>query len=235
MDLPTTFDPIAYTGEVENVARAADWMVRHLSPMEIGARPYGIFGARLADTVAQNLGIARELAAEVLCLREIRQLHETFRSKPRVPRERVDRPASADRELDGCSQKESVAMLSLAVFVSLFFLYSLFDRRGQDRPLQPPREKAVEEEERDKHGKRYHRHRLLLTAATKFTIGTGRTVTTRSRHSRFRAECFMQLWKSLFGTIPRLPVRAQPRASAPRCLLTKTRRHECSRRAPKMP
>src|ERR1700726_190742 len=40
MNLPTTFDPIAYTREVENAARAAGWTVRHLWPMEIGPRPW---------------------------------------------------------------------------------------------------------------------------------------------------------------------------------------------------
>ena len=40
MNLPTTFDPIAYTSEVENAAHAAGWTVRYLSPMEIGPRPW---------------------------------------------------------------------------------------------------------------------------------------------------------------------------------------------------
>jgi len=40
MNLPTTFDPIAYTHEIENAAHAAGWTVRHLSPMEIGPRPW---------------------------------------------------------------------------------------------------------------------------------------------------------------------------------------------------
>ena len=40
MNLPTTFDPIAYTREVENAAHAAGWTVRHLWPMEIGPRPW---------------------------------------------------------------------------------------------------------------------------------------------------------------------------------------------------
>ena len=34
MNLPTTFNPISYTGEVEEAARAAGWTVRHLSPTE---------------------------------------------------------------------------------------------------------------------------------------------------------------------------------------------------------
>ena len=37
---PTIFDPIAYTGEVENAARATGWAVRYLSPKEIGPRPW---------------------------------------------------------------------------------------------------------------------------------------------------------------------------------------------------
>ena len=40
MNLPTTFDPITYAGEVEDTARAAGWTVRHLSPMESGPRPW---------------------------------------------------------------------------------------------------------------------------------------------------------------------------------------------------
>jgi murein peptide amidase A len=43
MSLPKPFDPfdpVAYAGEVENAARAAGWMVRHLSPMEAGPRPW---------------------------------------------------------------------------------------------------------------------------------------------------------------------------------------------------
>ena len=40
MNLPTTFDPIAYTGEVEEIARAGGWTVRHLPPMESGPRPW---------------------------------------------------------------------------------------------------------------------------------------------------------------------------------------------------
>src|SRR5271166_3610132 len=40
MNLPTIFDPIAYTREVENAAHAAGWTVRYLSPMEIGPRPW---------------------------------------------------------------------------------------------------------------------------------------------------------------------------------------------------
>jgi protein MpaA len=40
MNLPTTFDVIAYTGEVENAARATGWTVRHLLPMESGPRPW---------------------------------------------------------------------------------------------------------------------------------------------------------------------------------------------------
>jgi hypothetical protein len=40
MKYPTTFDPIAYTGEVEEAARAAGWTVRYLSPTESGPRPW---------------------------------------------------------------------------------------------------------------------------------------------------------------------------------------------------
>src|SRR3984957_14770509 len=40
MILPTTFDPIAFAGEVENAARAAGWTVRYLSPTESGPRPW---------------------------------------------------------------------------------------------------------------------------------------------------------------------------------------------------
>jgi protein MpaA len=40
MNLPTSFDPIAYAGEVEEAARAAGWTVRYLSPTESGPRPW---------------------------------------------------------------------------------------------------------------------------------------------------------------------------------------------------
>ena len=40
MNLPTTFDPIGYAGEVEEIARAQGWTVRHLPPMESGPRPW---------------------------------------------------------------------------------------------------------------------------------------------------------------------------------------------------
>jgi protein MpaA len=40
MILPTTFDPMAYAGEIEQAARAAGWTVRHLSPTESGPRPW---------------------------------------------------------------------------------------------------------------------------------------------------------------------------------------------------
>src|SRR6266436_798864 len=40
MNLPTTFDPIAHKDEFEQAARATGWTVRHLSPMEIGPRPW---------------------------------------------------------------------------------------------------------------------------------------------------------------------------------------------------
>jgi murein peptide amidase A len=40
MNLPTTFEPIAYAGEIEETARATGWTVRHLSPMESGPRPW---------------------------------------------------------------------------------------------------------------------------------------------------------------------------------------------------
>ncbi len=40
MNLPKTFEVVAYTGEVETAALAAGWTVRHLSPMESGPRPW---------------------------------------------------------------------------------------------------------------------------------------------------------------------------------------------------
>ncbi len=40
MNLPTNFDPLSYTGELEEVARAADWTVRYLSLVESGPRPW---------------------------------------------------------------------------------------------------------------------------------------------------------------------------------------------------
>ncbi len=40
MNFLTTFDPVAYTREIENAAYAAAWTVRHLSPMQSGPRPW---------------------------------------------------------------------------------------------------------------------------------------------------------------------------------------------------
>ena len=40
MNLPKSFELMAYTGEVETAALAGGWTVRHLSPMESGPRPW---------------------------------------------------------------------------------------------------------------------------------------------------------------------------------------------------
>jgi protein MpaA len=40
MNLPTTFNPVAYTGELEEAALTAGWTVRYLSPTESGPRPW---------------------------------------------------------------------------------------------------------------------------------------------------------------------------------------------------
>jgi murein peptide amidase A len=40
MSYPTTIDPLSYSRELEETARAADWTVRFLSPTESGPRPW---------------------------------------------------------------------------------------------------------------------------------------------------------------------------------------------------
>lgn len=40
MNLPTAFDPLTYTSELEEAASAAGWTVRYLSPTESGPRPW---------------------------------------------------------------------------------------------------------------------------------------------------------------------------------------------------
>jgi protein MpaA len=40
MNLPTTFNPVAFTGELEEAAQAGGWTVRYLSPTESGPRPW---------------------------------------------------------------------------------------------------------------------------------------------------------------------------------------------------
>ena len=55
MNFPTTFDPMAYTDEVEEAARAAGWKVRHLSPMESGPRPWFQRAAPEGDSVPPRL------------------------------------------------------------------------------------------------------------------------------------------------------------------------------------
>jgi len=40
MNLPTIFDPVSYTTELEEIARAAGWTVHYLSPTESGPRPW---------------------------------------------------------------------------------------------------------------------------------------------------------------------------------------------------
>jgi hypothetical protein len=52
MNLPKTFEPIAYTDEVEDAALAAGWTVHNLSPMESG--PRGVVPARCAEWRQRN-------------------------------------------------------------------------------------------------------------------------------------------------------------------------------------
>src|SRR5260370_40325761 len=72
------FDPIAYTGEVENAARAAGWTVRHLAPMEIGHRPWcqriASAGGSAAPRLYLSAGIhGDEMSGPLALLEMIRQ------------------------------------------------------------------------------------------------------------------------------------------------------------------
>jgi len=60
MNLPTTFDPVEYTREVENAARAAGWTVRHLSPLK---------AEELRDCADTSVDIACGLGQKGLCCR----------------------------------------------------------------------------------------------------------------------------------------------------------------------
>jgi protein MpaA len=78
MNLPTTFDPIAYTREVENAAYAAGWTVRHLWPMEIGPRPWfqrvAPGGDRASPKLYLSAGIhGDEISGPLALLEMIRQ------------------------------------------------------------------------------------------------------------------------------------------------------------------
>jgi murein peptide amidase A len=80
MNLPTTFDPVAFTGELEEVARGADWTTRYLSPAESGPRPW------LRRTLAQG-----ETAAPKLYLSA--GIHGDEISGPLALLEMIRRPA----------------------------------------------------------------------------------------------------------------------------------------------
>jgi murein peptide amidase A len=78
MNLPTTFDPIAYTGEVEKAARAASWTVRYLSPMESGSRPWLQRAAADGDSAPPRLYLSAgihgdEISGPLSLLEMIRQ------------------------------------------------------------------------------------------------------------------------------------------------------------------
>jgi murein peptide amidase A len=55
MNFTKTFDPIAYTGEIEEAAREAGWTLRHLSPTESGPRPWFQRAAADGDSNSQRL------------------------------------------------------------------------------------------------------------------------------------------------------------------------------------
>src|SRR5271165_2409053 len=78
MNFPTTFDPVAYAGEVEEAARAAGWTVRHLSPMESGPRPWFQGVASEDDAAAPRLYLSAgihgdEIAGPLALLEMIRR------------------------------------------------------------------------------------------------------------------------------------------------------------------
>lgn len=78
MNLPKTFEPIAYTGEVENAALAAGWTVRHLSPMESGPRPWFQRAAPSGDSSTPRLYLSAgihgdEISGPLALLEMIRQ------------------------------------------------------------------------------------------------------------------------------------------------------------------
>jgi len=78
MNFPKTFEPIAYTDEVENAARAAGWTVRHLSPMESGPRPWFQRAAPSGDSATPRLYLSAgihgdEISGPLALLEMIRQ------------------------------------------------------------------------------------------------------------------------------------------------------------------
>ena len=78
MNLPKTFEPIAYTGEAENAARAAGWTVLHLSPMESGPRPWFQRAAPSGDSSTPRLYLSAgihgdEISGPLALLEMIRQ------------------------------------------------------------------------------------------------------------------------------------------------------------------
>src|SRR5208282_6113869 len=78
MNLPTTFDPVAYTRDIENAAYAAGWTVRHLSPMESGPRPWFQRIAPHGDSASPRLYLSAgihgdEISGPLSLLEMIRQ------------------------------------------------------------------------------------------------------------------------------------------------------------------
>ena len=78
MTLPTTFGPIGYASEVENAARASGWTVRHLSPTEIGPRPWFQRIAPDGDSASPRLYLSAgihgdEISGPLALLEMIRQ------------------------------------------------------------------------------------------------------------------------------------------------------------------
>jgi len=81
-EFPKTFEPIAYTGEAENAARAAGWTVLHLSPMESGPRPWFQRAAPSGDSSTPRLylsaGIHGDEISGPLALLEMMRQPDSF-------------------------------------------------------------------------------------------------------------------------------------------------------------
>jgi protein MpaA len=78
MNLPTTFDPIGYTREIGNAARANGWTVRYLSTTESGPRPWlqraTPNGNRISPRLYLSSGIhGDEISGPLALLEMIRQ------------------------------------------------------------------------------------------------------------------------------------------------------------------
>jgi protein MpaA len=78
MSYPTTIDPLSYTVELEEAGRAADWMVRYLSPTESGPRPWLQRAATTGDGPRPRLYLSSgihgdEISGPLALLEMIRQ------------------------------------------------------------------------------------------------------------------------------------------------------------------